>query len=282
MKGIAYLIQATLILFWWLGLSLNSNFFKAFQFPNIGENAFNSFFVPDIFIITILSLIRAYKPIKDLEFIILGGFAYGSLYCINASILTEGGYLSTTLMLIGLFYNIFLVYQRKFFRESNTSNVVINGIKTIIQILCVWLITLVVFPSILINEFNLSQNHDTLSTIFSITLFVLFSALGLYSALVIVLKGEGTPLPLDQTKKLVINGPYKYVRNPMAVAGIGQGLAISIYFVSIHILIYALIGALIWQFAVRPLEEKNMSLRFGEEYEKYKKTVFCWLPRFKK
>ncbi len=282
MKGIAYLIQATLILLWWLGLSLSTNFFKAFQFPSIGENAFNSFFVPDIFIITILSLIRAYKPIKDLEFIILGGFAYGSLYCINASILTEGGYLSTTLMLIGLFYNIFLVYQRKFFRESNSSSVVINGIKTIIQIICVWLITLVVFPSILIKEFNLSQNHDTLSTIISITLFVLFSALGLYSALVIVLKGEGTPLPLDQTKRLVISGPYKYIRNPMAVAGIGQGLAISIYFTSVHILIYALIGALIWQFAVRPLEEKNMALRFGEEYDKYKKTVFCWLPRFKK
>lgn len=282
MKGIAYLIQATLILLWWFGLSISSNFYQVFQFPSIGQNAFNSFFAPDILIVTVLSLIRAYKPIKDLEYIILGGFAYGSFYCINATVLTNGGYLATILMTLGLFYNLFLVYQTKAFRESQTSSILINGIKTVIQIICVWLITLVVFPSIIIKGFDLTQNQTNLLSIVSISLFVFFSLLGLFSAYIIVAKGEGTPLPLDQTKKLVISGPYKYVRNPMAIAGIGQGIAISIYFSSIHILIYSLTGAIIWQFVVRPLEEKNMTNRFGEEYKNYKKSVFCWIPKLNK
>ena len=66
--------------------------------------------------------------------------------------------------------------------------------------------------------------------------------------------GEGTPLPLDQTQKLVIKGPYKYVRNPIALAGIGQGLSISIFFWSIHIK-YTMLGAILWQFVVKPLRK---------------------------
>ncbi|TPN83971.1 methyltransferase family protein [Aquimarina algicola] len=281
MKGTAYLIQATLILFWWLGLSLSSTFFQAFQFPNIDKIAFNSFFAPDIIIITTLSIIRAYKPLRDLEFIILGGFAYGSFYCLNASILTGGGYLATTLMALGLFYNLFLVYQTKAFRESQSSNIIINGCKTFIQIICVWLIALVVFPYIIINEFDIPIHSNNISTIISITLFVIFSSIGLTSAFAIISKGDGTPLPIDQTKKLVVSGPYKYVRNPMAIAGIGQGIAIGIYFSSVHLIIYACIGAVMWHFVVRPIEEKNMVNRFGEEYENYRKTVYCWIPRLK-
>lgn len=56
---------------------------------------------------------------------------------------------------------------------------------------------------------------------YGVIILVLCSVLGLYSALVMVRVGKGTPLPLDQTQELVIKGPYRFVRNPMAVAGIG-------------------------------------------------------------
>ena len=107
MKNTAYLIQGTIVSLWWLGLLFNDRFYQAFQFPEISPLAFNSFFFPDLVIITVLSIIRSYKKVKDFEFIILGGFAYGALYCINATILSSSGYLPTLLMSLGLFYNIF-------------------------------------------------------------------------------------------------------------------------------------------------------------------------------
>ena len=279
MKGTAYLIQATLIALWWIGLFINQHFYEAFQFPNIGKEAFYSLMLPDLIIIAFLSIIRAYKKRKELDYMILGGFMYATLYCINATLLTGGGFLPTSVMTLGLFYNLFLVSGKKIFRIASTNNLIVNFIKTLIQITCIWLITLFIFPTLIINAFEITPAKSVEASLIAIFLFVFFSVIGLYSAFVIVKFGGGTPLPLDQTQKLVTRGPYKYVRNPMAVAGIGQGISVGIYFGSIHILIYSLIGAILWHFVVRPLEEENMKERFGIDYLNYKKNIKCWIPK---
>jgi protein-S-isoprenylcysteine O-methyltransferase Ste14 len=281
MKGTAYLLQATLILLWWIGMLLNQDFYDAFQFSDISKTAFNSFFLPDLLIISILSIIRAYNEKKELGLIILGGFAYASLYCINATILTKSGFLATTVMALGLAYNIFLVYEKQLFRKSNTTNILTNGIKTIIQIICVWTITLLIFPIIILKSFGEIPTITTTNKLIGISLLFLFSIIGIYSAISMVINGKGTPLPLDQTQQLVSKGLYKYVRNPMAIAGIGQGISISIIFGSISIFVYIIIGAILWQFVVRPIEEKDMEMRFGKEYDLYKENVKCWIPNFK-
>lgn len=160
MKGTAYLIQGTLVSLWWLGLTVSDNFYQAFQFPNIPKIAFNSFFMPDVILITSLSVLRAYRPYRELELIILGGFAYGSFYCLNASILSSGGYLPTTVMFLGLFYNLFLVYQSEVFKEANSHSTLVNTLKTLIQIICVWSITLILFPlfALVYNECHKSSH----------------------------------------------------------------------------------------------------------------------------
>jgi len=281
LKGTAYLFQGALISLWWLGLALNEDFYAAFQFPGISKVAFNSFLAPDVLIITILSVFRAYTKSRDLELIILGGFAYGSLYCLNASILTSGGWLPTTVMLLGLAYNIFLVYQSTIFRESNSSKNSINAVKTLLQIISVWSITLVLFPWIILDAFQVDNTSTPLLQYIAYGLFGLSSILGLSSAYVLVKNGEGTPLPADQTKKLVVKGTYKFVRNPMAIAGMGQGIAIAIYFGSVHILFYTLLGGIVWHTVVRPIEEKDMLQRFGDAYATYHKKVGLWFPKLK-
>jgi protein-S-isoprenylcysteine O-methyltransferase Ste14 len=90
--------------------------------------------------------------------------------------------------------------------------------------------------------------------------------------------GKGTPLPLDHATELVVLGPYAYVRNPMAVSGIGQGLAVALFLGSPLVAIYALIGSAIWQFVFRPLEEDDLAARFGGLYENYRAAVKCWVP----
>jgi len=269
MKGTAYLLQATLISLWWIGLLINQSFYDAFQFPGIGNKAFNSFMLPDLIIVAFLSIVRAYKNKKELDYIILGGFGFATFYCLNATILTRGGFLSTTVMILGLCYNLFLISEKQVFRKATTNNLMVNTIKTIFQIICIWLITLFVFPALIINSFGVKSVISNNIKVIAISLFLIFSIIGLYSAYIMVKLGRGTPLPLDQTQNLVTKGPYKYVRNPMAIAGLGQGISVSILFGSIHILIYTVIGAILWQFVVRPLEEKDMIERFGNDYLEY-------------
>ena len=280
MKATGYLLQATLISLWWVGLSISDSFFKVFQFPGISSQGFNSFFAPDIIVIVLLSIIRAYRPIRELEYVILGGFAYGTFFCINASIITQGGYLASLVMILGLFYNLFLVFSNQFFRESKSNSSIFNGLKTLMQIIGVWGITLVLFPWLILNAFGDSLIPQLgLPFYLGLTVFLIFSILNLFSAYTMVRDGNGTPLPVDQTTKLVVSGPYHYVRNPMAIAGIGQGIAVSIIYTSVPIFIYALLGAVLWHLVVRPIEEKDMEKRFGQEYNDYRARVSCWIPK---
>ena len=282
MKETAYLLQAGLISVWWLGLASSKTFFAAFQFDGISPPAFWSFFAPDIVLIASLSMFRAYRNVAWIEYVILGAFGYAALYCCNATLLTGTGFMPTGLMLIGLAYNTFLCFNQSLFRASSSTSVLINALKTFIQIVCIWILTLVVIPCVLLDAFDsLSTPSPGFSFWMGIALFVGFSILGLTSCFFMVRDGDGTPLPLDQTTKLVVSGPYRFVRNPMAVAGIGQGLALAVIFQSIPIFVYSLLGAVIWHFVVRPIEERDMVKRFGSSYLAYRERVTCWIPRFR-
>jgi protein-S-isoprenylcysteine O-methyltransferase Ste14 len=91
--------------------------------------------------------------------------------------------------------------------------------------------------------------------------------------------GKGTLAPWSPTKKLVIKGPYRYVRNPMilGVMTVLLGEAISLW--SKNILLWAGIFFLINTVYFILYEEPNLEERFGEEYCIYKKYVPRWLAR---
>ena len=280
MKETAYLLQSTLIALWWIGLASSSRFFAAFQFEGISATAFWAFFAPDIILIGGLSAVRACRKNAIIEYVILGAFGYASLYCCNATALTNSGWLATSLMLLGLAYNGFLCFNASLFRASS-SGLFGNAVKTLVQILCVWSITLIVFPLIILQAFGAARIPELgFASITGILLFACSSFLGLSSAVFMVKDGSGTPLPVDQTNRLVVSGPYRYLRNPMAVAGIGQGIALAITWQSFPLFAYALSGAVVWQFVVRPIEEQNLVTRFGEPYEAYRVQTPCWIPRF--
>jgi protein-S-isoprenylcysteine O-methyltransferase Ste14 len=111
-----------------------------------------------------------------------------------------------------------------------------------------------------------------------IVVFVLAGALGVWSAVTMATLGRGTPLPMAAAADLVVAGPYRWVRNPMAVAGIAQGVAVGLLLSSWLVVVYALAGSLLWNYAVRPHEEADLEARFGEPYRVYRDTVRCWIP----
>lgn len=93
-------------------------------------------------------------------------------------------------------------------------------------------------------------------------------------------RGDGTPLPSAATTRLVTSGPYRFVRNPMAVAGIVQGVAVGLILESWLVVAYAIAGSLAWNRFVRPVEEADLVAKFGDEYLACGSRVRCWIPSF--
>ena len=112
-----------------------------------------------------------------------------------------------------------------------------------------------------------------------LVLLALASALGLWSGFTMSVVGKGTPLPAAMPNRLVVAGPYRFIRNPMAVAGFMQGAAVGLLLSSWIVVVYGLAGAVLWNFAIRPHEEADLERRFGDEFRRYRDAVRCWVPR---
>lgn len=109
--------------------------------------------------------------------------------------------------------------------------------------------------------------------------FVLCGVLGITSGVLMAIHGQGTPLPATCPARLAIVGPYRYVRNPMAMASLAQGLCVGVWLGSPLVLGYVFVGGLLWNFVARPWEETDLEQRFGEPYRNYCRAVRCWIPR---
>ena len=113
-----------------------------------------------------------------------------------------------------------------------------------------------------------------------IVVLVLASALGIWSAAAMSTRGGGTPLPAATATRLVIAGPYRFVRNPMALAGVTQAAAVGLVLGSWMVVAYAVIGSSLWNHVVRPGEEADLEARFGDPFRRYRDAVRCWVPTF--
>src|SRR5439155_24397615 len=91
--------------------------------------------------------------------------------------------------------------------------------------------------------------------------------------------GKGTPAPFDPPRKLVIRGPYRFVRNPMYI-GAGMTLAgAALFYQSLSIFIYTCLFFLITHLFVGLYEEPTLRRTFGDEYEAYFRRVRRWIPK---
>ena len=170
--------------------------------------------------------------------------------------------------------------MKNYFRTSTTNSTALNLFKTFSYSVIFWLLFLFILP-LMISFFEAKlwevvRPYEILGGV----LFLLFSLLNIWSAIIMSKLGKGTPLPIDCPNKLVIRGPYRFVRNPMAIGGIGQGISVGMYLGSVFTILYALIGAIIWHLLVRPFEEKDLEKRFGDEFLDYKSRIRTWIPSF--
>ena len=89
--------------------------------------------------------------------------------------------------------------------------------------------------------------------------------------------GKGTPAPWDPPQNLVIEGIYRYVRNPMMMAVWCILIGESILFQSFYIFLWVLIFLILCLTLVPLLEEPQLERRFGEAYKIYKNEVPRWI-----
>jgi protein-S-isoprenylcysteine O-methyltransferase Ste14 len=94
-----------------------------------------------------------------------------------------------------------------------------------------------------------------------------------------IVRGRGTPFPLDPPVVFVPTGPYRYVRNPMDIGGALVLAGYGLFQRSASVLLLALGFLLVMHLFVLLLEEPGLEQRIGDSYAAYKQAVNRWLPR---
>lgn len=92
---------------------------------------------------------------------------------------------------------------------------------------------------------------------------------------------SGTPFPMMPTRKLLVGGTFKYCRNPMTLGTIMMYTGIALMAGSVTSVLFVVMLALTLLTYIKLVEEKELVLRFGQEYIDYKKdTPFIIPSRF--
>jgi protein-S-isoprenylcysteine O-methyltransferase Ste14 len=91
--------------------------------------------------------------------------------------------------------------------------------------------------------------------------------------------GRGTPVPMASPTRLVTVGPFKYTRNPIK-------LGVFLFYFGLGViwdgfmtgLVMAAIAVTLGTLYHKSVEEKESALRFGDEYEQYRKRTSFLIP----
>ena len=91
--------------------------------------------------------------------------------------------------------------------------------------------------------------------------------------------GRGTPVPLMATQRLIVEPPYTYTRNPMALGAVAMYLGVAMLRRSLAAIGLVLtVGAGLLAY-IKRTEEGEMLARFGQDYVAYRERTPFLLPR---
>ncbi|TWU15470.1 methyltransferase family protein [Allorhodopirellula heiligendammensis] len=289
-----FLIQATGTAAWWMLLNAYPPSVKWFQPIDWPSESLLSFWLADFVLIIAGSIIAATGVLRrscwagDVVWAVAVVTLYPTLVCLATSMQTGEAWIASAMMvsMAGLSLAMATIHGTV---DQSAATIRVTAMNrpaavlwTLGQTMIFWSVFLWVLPMGIV-ELERYCGIDGFGHAFqspaSIGLFAMASCLGLWSGITMATHGNGTPLPTATARRLVIAGPYQFVRNPMAVAGILQSLAVGWYLGSYAVMVYSLAGAVFWHVVVRPVEELDLAGRFGDDYRRYCKTVSLWFPR---
>lgn len=153
-----------------------------------------------------------------------------------------------------------------------------------LQVICAGALMMWVIPSVAVEATGGWESAlDVPTWQLSIGLQVLLVpvALGVRAVIEFATRGEGTPLPYDSPRRLVMSGPYSYVSNPM------QTSMVLVFLIAAAVIGNTwLIAAAAMAFAysaglARWHETEQLSDRFGSDWIRYRELVHPWVPGWK-
>jgi protein-S-isoprenylcysteine O-methyltransferase Ste14 len=130
--------------------------------------------------------------------------------------------------------------------------------------------------------FGVAQVHpDFTNPLDLIGLLLITAGAGLLAACIweFASRGRGTLSPVDPPRELVVQGLYRYVRNPMYLSVSTMLLGEALLARSLALLGYWAIFFAAANLFVMLYEEPILRRQFGDSYERYTKHVGRWLPR---
>jgi protein-S-isoprenylcysteine O-methyltransferase Ste14 len=96
-----------------------------------------------------------------------------------------------------------------------------------------------------------------------------------------IVVGKGTPAPFDPPRRLVVVGPYRYVRNPMYIGAAMAMSGAALFYGSWWLLGYAIFLGVVTHLFIVWYEEPTLRGAFGADYDAYCQRVSRWWPRIK-
>ena len=114
-----------------------------------------------------------------------------------------------------------------------------------------------------------------------VSLFLLSTGwpLALWTVVDQFIRGRGTPVPVMATQELLVDGPYRISRNPMALGTILAYLGLALWRRAWRSVLAVLFGSVILLTYIKLVEEKEMEARFGQAYLEYKRNTSFLFPR---
>jgi protein-S-isoprenylcysteine O-methyltransferase Ste14 len=292
--SIYLLVQGLAGLAWWLILWLIPESRERFQPSGMVSDFILAFAIPDAVLFIGGALVGAWlfainhRGARAVLWLTAGASAYAALLCLGFA-LRGPGFEAATAMMVAAAASIGVLavtvrsdeplLPRVPFAVADVDSRWPVGIRTIVQIAVFWSVFLVALPAgIAWTERELGFPRAPSNGWVGVGLFFMGGGLGLWASRSMVRDGGGTPLPIDSAPRLVVRGPYSFVRNPMAVGGLLQGLGVAVFLGSWLTAVYVFLGGLIWNVCIRPAEEEDLCARFGQSYDDYKRRVRCWIP----
>jgi protein-S-isoprenylcysteine O-methyltransferase Ste14 len=116
--------------------------------------------------------------------------------------------------------------------------------------------------------------------IIGIVLIVASLSEAVYSTGWHLMTGRMTPVPvIEQPKKIIDRGFYKYCRNPMYLSWVVMYVGVFLVFGQVLLLLFPVVAFIIFHILVVKIEEPELVRIFGKEYENYIKKVPRWIPK---